>query len=87
MDARRPRATSRTSGNQVRLGLVGLAAGDALGTLGRSGHIEVAQRGVAQAVNPVEPAQHVLDQQFGLAIGVGGQEARIFLDGNRLGLP
>ena len=57
-----------------------------IGALGSAGHIEVAQGGVAQAVDAVEPGEHVLDHQLGLAIDIGGIEARVFLDGNRLGL-
>jgi hypothetical protein len=55
-----------------------------LPALGRAGHVEVAQRGGAQAVNPVEPAEHVLHQQLGFAVGIGGLEARIFLNRHRL---
>ncbi len=70
----------------MRFGLVRFAAGDAVGTFGGSSDVEVAQRSVAQAMDAVEPGEHVLDQQLGLAIGIGGAEARIFLDGNRLRL-
>ena len=74
------------SGNEVGFGLVGFAAGHAIGAFGSSSHVEVAQRGIAEAVNAVEPGEHVLHQQLGLAVGVGGIEARIFLDRNRLRL-
>ena len=57
--------------NQVGFRVVGFAAGDALGTFRRAGYVEVAQRGIAQAVNAIEPAEHVLDKQLGLAIGIG----------------
>ena len=33
-------------------------------------------------MNAVEPAEHLLDQQFGLAVGVGGQQAGGFVDGD-----
>ncbi len=64
------------------LGLVGFAAGDAVGAFGGAGDVEVAQRGVAEAVDLVHPAEHVLDQELGFAVGVGGLEARVFGDGD-----
>ena len=51
-----------------------------------AGHVEVAQRGAAQTVNPVEPVEHLFNQKLGLAVGVGRKQARIFLDGNRFRL-
>ena len=48
----------------------------------RAGHIEVAQRGVTQAVDAIEPGQHLLHQELGLAVGIGRREARIFLNRN-----
>jgi hypothetical protein len=39
----------------------------------RAGHVEVAQRSIAQPVNAIQPGQHLLHQQLGLAVGVGGQ--------------
>ncbi len=54
-------------GDDVGLGLVSFAAvGEG------SGYVEVAERGVAEAVNLIEPAEHVLDEELGFAIGVGG---------------
>ena len=70
--------------NQMGFRVVGFAAGDAIGAFGSPSDIEVAQRGVAQAVDSIEPPQHVLDQELGLSISIGGAEARIFLDGDRL---
>jgi hypothetical protein len=70
----------------VRLGLVGFAADDAGGALGSAGDVEVAQRGVAQTVDAVEPGEHLLDNQLGFAVDVGGVEARGLLNGDRLRL-
>ncbi len=47
-----------------------------------SGHVEVAQRGIAQAVNAVEPGEHLLDEELGFAIGVGGEKTRILMNRN-----
>ena len=69
-------------GNQMGLGFVGFAAGDAAGAFGCAGHIEVAQGGEAEAMNAVKPGEHVFDQQLGFAVSIGGLEAGIFSDGN-----
>src|ERR1017187_5341190 len=42
--------------------------------LDRAGDVEIPQAGVAEAVDAVEPAQNLLDQQLALAIRVGGLE-------------
>jgi len=76
-------------GYQVRFGLVGFASGDDSASLaagfGSAGYVEVAERGRAQAMNAMEPAEHVFDEQFGLAIGVGGAQFGGFGDGDGFG--
>ena len=62
------------------------AADDPVGSLGCAGHVEVAQGSIAKAMNPVEPGQHGLDQQFGLAVDVGRLEASGFGDRDGFGL-
>src|SRR5215467_6147805 len=62
--------------NQVRFRMVILAL-----IVGRASHVEIAQRGVAQTVNAMEPFQHLLYQQFGFAVGVGRLERSRFLNG------
>ena len=69
-------------GDDVGFGLVGFAA---VGE--RAGDVEVAQGGVAEAVDLVEPAEHVLDEELGLAVGVGGVEFGGFGIGVDLGSP
>jgi hypothetical protein len=71
--------------DEMRLGLVGFAAGDDARAVLRfrsAGDIEIAQRGGAKAVSAVEPTEHLLDQELGFAIGVGGAEGGAFRDGN-----
>src|SRR5208337_880072 len=58
--------------DEMGLGRMGLAASNAVGAFGSSSHVEVAQRSVTEAVNAVEPGEHVLDEELGLAVGVGG---------------
>src|SRR6185437_10409 len=67
--------------DDMRLGLMGLAA-----SFDGSGDVEVAEAGVAEAVDAVEPFEHMLDQQLGFAIGVGGFEGGVFADGGGFGL-
>jgi len=67
-------------GNDVGLGLVGFAA---VGE--RAGYVEVAEGGVAEAVDAVEPAEHVLDEELGFAVGVGGGEVGGLFDGRGFG--
>ena len=45
-----------------------------------SGDVEVAEGGVAKAVNLIHPAHHVLREELGLAVGVGGGELGVFKD-------
>jgi len=52
----------------------------------RTGDVEVAQGRVAQTVDLVEPGEHLLDHQLGLAVDVGGAEARGLLNRDRLRL-
>src|ERR1017187_944617 len=72
--------------NEVGFRFVGFAAGDAAGAFRSTRDVEVAERGVAQAVDSIEPLEHVLDEKLGFPIIVGGAEARIFLDRDRLRL-
>ena len=58
--------------DEVRFGVVGLAAGDAVGALGGASDVEIAQRGIAEAVNSVEPGEHVFNEKFGFAVDIGG---------------
>ena len=46
----------------------------------RARGIEISQAGVAQPVNPMEPRQHALDQQFRLSIGVGWPQRIVLFD-------
>jgi len=63
-------------GDDVGFGLVGLAAvGEG------SGYVEVAEGGVAEAVEAVEPAEHMLDEELGFAVGVRGSEFCGLFDG------
>ena len=77
-------------GDEVRLGFVGFSAGDdtaSLSTVFRgSGNVEIAERGGAQAVDLVEPVEHVLDEELGLAVGIGWLEGGGFGDRNGLRL-
>src|SRR5579863_446521 len=59
-------------GNQVGLWFMGLATRDAVRPFGSSGNVEVPQRRGAQAVDPVHPAEYLLDDQLGFAIGIRG---------------
>ena len=68
--------------DQVRLGFMGFSADDSTWALCRTGHIEVAKGRVAKAVDAMKPRQHVLHEQLGLAVSVGGLESRILLDGD-----
>src|SRR5216683_4471564 len=52
---------------------------------GGAGSIEIAETGVAEAVNLVEPGEHLFDDQFGFAVGVGGMERVSFFDGRAIG--
>ena len=70
--------------DEVGFRLVGFTAGDAVWPLGRPSHVEIAQRGVVQAVNAVEPGEHMFNQQLGFAVSVGGLKARIFLNRHAL---
>ena len=76
--------------DQVGFGLVGLTLLDDAASLaagfGCSGYVEVAQRGRAQAVDPVEPVKDVFDEELGFAVGVGGLEGGCLGDRNCLGL-
>src|SRR6266849_4319337 len=46
---------------------------------GGSSGVEIAEGGVPQAVDAVKPGEHLLDQQFGLSIGVrGAQRVGVF---------
>src|SRR5579863_2841794 len=70
-------------GNEMGLGFVGFAADDgAIGTLGRAGYVEIAERGTAETVDEGEPGQHALGEELGLAVGVGGSEFCILLNWN-----
>src|ERR1700733_982119 len=51
-----------------------------------AGGVEVTQAGIAQAVNAIEPGEHLLDLEFGFAVGASGTSRRIFLDGYFVGL-
>ena len=67
----------------MRLRFVGFSSDNfAVGLPARSGHIEVPQRGIAEAVNAIQPGEHLFDQEFGLAIGVGGKQTRILFNWN-----
>lgn len=44
--------------------------------------IEVAEAGIAEAVDAVEPGEHLLDEQLGFAVGVGRAEWRVLADGS-----
>ncbi len=68
-------------GDQVGLRLVGLAV-----SLDGSGDVEVAETGVAEAMDAIEPGEHLFDQQLALAVGVGGEQPGVFGDGGRFGL-
>src|SRR5947209_1087163 len=63
--------------NEVRLGLVRLAV-----AFDGAGDVEVAEAGVAQAVDAVDPGEHVFDEELAFAVGVGGQKAGVFGDGS-----
>src|SRR5262249_22818303 len=72
--------------NQVRFGLVSFAAKDFAASLSAgfrgSCDVEVAERSRAKAVNAVKPLEHVLDEEFGFAVGVGGLESGVLRNGN-----
>src|SRR5580658_6775524 len=69
-------------GDEVRLRLVGFA----LVRTKRSRRIEIAQAGIAQAVNLMEPGQHSLHQQLRFAVGVGRTEGIVLLDRSAIGI-
>ena len=52
--------------------------------LDRACDVEVTQAGIAHTMDLVHPAEDVFDQQFALAIGVGGLELRVFQNGRVL---
>ena len=68
------------------LRFVSFAAGDDAASFSSSfrcsGDVKVAQRGGAQAVNLVEPGEHVLGEKLGFAVGVGGAQGGGFGDGH-----
>src|SRR6185312_4775991 len=68
-------------GDQVRLGFVGFAV-----SIDRARDVEVAERSVTQAVDAVEPGQHLLDEELGLAIRIGRGKPRGFEDRRGFGL-
>ena len=45
-----------------------------------SRNIEIAQTGIAQAMDAVNPGQHLLHQQLALAVGIRGGKDSVLLD-------
>ena len=68
----------------MRLGLVGFAAGDAVGAFGCAGNVEVAQRGVTEAVDAVASRRACTPPAAWIRRRRWWAEARIFLNRNRL---
>ena len=52
----------------------------------RASDIEVTQAGVAEAVDAMQPGQHLLHQQLRFAVRIGGVQRCIFLDWRPFGL-
>src|SRR5277367_6018101 len=62
--------------NQMRLRLMGFSA-----AWNRSRDVEIAQTGIAQSVNAVDPGKHLLHQKLRFSVGVGGSERGVLCDG------
>src|SRR5580698_1374536 len=58
--------------NQMRLRLMGLSP-----AWYRPRNVEIAQAGITQSVNAVDPGKHLLHQQLRFSIGIGGSERGI----------
>src|SRR4051812_38768553 len=54
---------------------------------GSAGSVEVAQAGVAEPVDLMEPGEHPLNEQFGFAVGIRGMKRIAFFNGGALGRP
>ena len=67
--------------DQVGLGIVALAV-----ALGGTGGVEVAQRGAGEASGGGGPAEHALEEELGLAVGVGGLRGGVFGDRQVFGI-
>ncbi len=63
-------------------GLVRFPAGDSVGPHRSSSHIEIAERRVPQAVDLVEPTEHVFHQELGFSVNIGGLVPGVFGDRN-----
>src|SRR5271154_3832449 len=72
-------------GNDMRLGLVRFAARP-VGVDHRAGDVEVTETGVAQAVDLIDPSEHMFDEKLRLAISIGGLEPGVFADGHAFGV-
>src|ERR1700734_1350311 len=66
--------------NDVGLGLMRFApAGNG------PSNVEITQAGIAQAMNAVDPGEHLLHQQLRFSISIGGNEGGVFSDGGAHG--
>ena len=65
--------------NQMRFRIVGLAQ-----IFRRAGRVEITKAAIPEPVNAVQPCEHLLHQQLGFAINVGGPKRLVFRDGHPL---
>ena len=49
---------------------------------GRASGVEITETSVAQSVDAMEPGEHLLDEEFGFAVSIGGMEGVGFFDGD-----